>query len=129
MRWRVLYGDWSERTSEDSNWKDIPNDNVQIVDLIFPSGNKIRMSGVDKYAIEELYEGRAIRIYGWKDENPEENDPYYGMGRSRIIWDNEDSTNDTGYIPVAQLTAHLPQELIKRGKYVDERTARAMFLL
>ena len=127
MKWRVLYGDWGEYNSDEHKWEDIPNDNVQKVFIIFPNGSEMIQSGVDKYIVQKVDDG--LRLTYWKDENPEEKDPYYMKGRSRIFWNDNTSSDDTGYINVKDLRKGIPDNYIKRGKYLDEKTAKAMRIL
>lgn len=132
MEWHVLYGDWKEYNSRDHQWSSLPYDNVQRVTILFDNGTKIQSSGVDKYCLQNVTRDDGtigFRLYWWKDENPEENDPYYMMGRARTFWADGTATDDTGYIDVTTLTKNLDKKDIKRGKYLDEQTARAMGIL
>lgn len=132
MKWKVLYGDWSEYDSDHYKWEDIPNDDVQKVFLIWADGNQLVSSGVDKYVVQEIRNYRGdigLRLTYWKDENPEEKDPYFEMGRSRVCWPDKKVTDDTGYVRYEILKKSIPDKLIKRGKYLDTETAKAFGIL
>lgn len=126
MKWEVLYADWSIYNSDNYAWIDIPNTLVQKVSIIFDNGNSIVFSGVDVYCLEVI-DADTFKLTYWKDEEPE-GDPYFEMGRSRIIHSDETVTEDTWYVPMADFFS-IPMNLRKRGSYVDIETAIKMGFL
>lgn len=130
MKWRVLYTDWSIRTSDEYQWEDLPSDNVVKVTIIFDNGGQLIASGWDVYALES--EGEGLRLTTWKDEEP--SDPFYGRGHSRLFLPNgtsADGIDENGDLiyQIMEAFYHIHPSLRKRGKWVSDDLAKQMGIL
>lgn len=122
--WKALYADWSEYSSGEYSWEELPAVGVSILTVFHPTERyKTIFSGWDIYVL--LREGDVLRAIVWKEDDPE--DPYYNMGRERRFYDDGDQA--VGIYMTKDAWSYVPQESRKKGVWVDDETAKKMGLL
>ena len=121
MKWKVLYSDWTEYTSENYKWEDLPGLGVQKIFVYTPTGKMI-FSGWDVYWILEKRDG-STDVGTWNDDKPEVFN--YNKGCVRTFYKDGTVNKKIEYLP-RSTWSDVPKNLLKRGELVDDETAKLM---
>ncbi len=125
MKWRVLYTDWTEYSSEGYKWEDLPELGVQKIWVDVDDGTGvITFCGWDVYWMRENPDG-SLDVGTWNDDDPLS--AQYDKGCVRTFYKDGSANEKVDYL--ARSTWNdIPASLQKRGELVDNETAKLMGL-